>query len=421
MQVHTVDVAVIGAGTAGLSAQRAARRAGKSALLIDRGPLGTTCARVGCMPSKLLIAAGEAAHAVTAAQLFGVYAEAPRIDGPAVLARVQRERDRFVSFVLADCEQLMARGELILGEARVVAPGLLQVGEEVQVRFGALVVATGTVAQIPGAYAALPRELLLTNDSVFELKALPASVLVVGTGAIGLELGQALHRLGVRVTIVGNRGVVGPLQDTTVKAAALAALRRELDVQPSYQFEAIAANVSSWIVLTDPELRVEVDNKPGVLASVAAAIAESDSNIENVEYGDRGAMSAIIVFTIEVRNRKHLADVMRRVRRLLKRKALVRRKAQDVRSRLLMLRATGHWLSAVCFRQRACSSLRFKRGKRAVARLRLTQLSKRPQRNWRKLSLIWSARLFARRSMAWWSPAMPSPAPRSSPARRCCG
>ncbi|MEO8673592.1 MAG: bifunctional (p)ppGpp synthetase/guanosine-3',5'-bis(diphosphate) 3'-pyrophosphohydrolase [Tahibacter sp.] len=64
------------------------------------------------------------------------------------------------------------------------------------------------------------------------------------------------------------------------------------------------------------ELRVDIQNKPGVLASVAAAIAESNSNIENVEYQDRGVMSAIIVFTIEVRSRKHLADVMRRVRRL---------------------------------------------------------------------------------------------------------
>ncbi|UXI70757.1 bifunctional (p)ppGpp synthetase/guanosine-3',5'-bis(diphosphate) 3'-pyrophosphohydrolase [Tahibacter amnicola] len=64
------------------------------------------------------------------------------------------------------------------------------------------------------------------------------------------------------------------------------------------------------------ELRVDIQNKPGVLASVAAAIAESNSNIENVEYQDRGVMSAIIVFTIEVKNRKHLADVMRRVRRL---------------------------------------------------------------------------------------------------------
>ena len=239
MQLHTVDVAVIGAGTAGLGAQRAARRAGRSALLIDRGPLGTTCARVGCMPSKLLIAAGEAAHAIEAAALFGVHAGPPRIDGPAVLARVQRERDRFVSFVLADCEALAARGELIAGEARVIAPDLLQVGDSAQVRFRGLVVATGTVPTIPGAYAALPRELLLTNDSVFELSELPTSVLVVGAGAIGLELGQALHRLGVRVTIVGNRGVVGPLQDDAVKASALAALRRELEIDPQYVLEDI--------------------------------------------------------------------------------------------------------------------------------------------------------------------------------------
>ena len=240
MKLHTVDVAVIGAGTAGLSAQRAAQRAGKSALLIDRGPLGTTCARVGCMPSKLLIAAGDAAHAIEAAALFGVHAGPPRIDGPAVLQRVQRERDRFVSFVVADCEALLASGALIMGEARLVAPDLLQVGASTQVRFSGLVVATGTTPTIPGAFAALPRELLLTNDSVFELTDLPASVLVVGTGPIGLELGQALQRLGVRVTIVGNRGVVGPLKDEAVKAAALAALRRELDVQPEYGFEEIA-------------------------------------------------------------------------------------------------------------------------------------------------------------------------------------
>jgi thioredoxin reductase len=240
MKLHTVDVAVIGAGTAGLSAQRAAQRAGKSALLIDRGPLGTTCARVGCMPSKLLIAAGDAAHAIEAAALFGVHAGPPRIDGPAVLQRVQRERDRFVSFVVADCEALLASGALIMGEARLVAPDLLQVGASTQVRFSGLVVATGTTPTIPGAFAALPRELLLTNDSVFELTDLPASVLVVGTGPIGLELGQALQRLGVRVTIVGNRGVVGPLKDEAVKAAALAAFRRELDVQPEYGFEEIA-------------------------------------------------------------------------------------------------------------------------------------------------------------------------------------
>jgi guanosine-3',5'-bis(diphosphate) 3'-pyrophosphohydrolase len=64
------------------------------------------------------------------------------------------------------------------------------------------------------------------------------------------------------------------------------------------------------------ELRIEVTNKPGVLAQVAAAIAEASSNIENVEYKERDGMTATMLFTIEVRGRKHLADVMRRVRRL---------------------------------------------------------------------------------------------------------
>ena len=64
------------------------------------------------------------------------------------------------------------------------------------------------------------------------------------------------------------------------------------------------------------ELRIEVANKPGVLAQVAAAIADAGSNIENVEYKERDGVSAILLFTIEVKNRKHLADVMRRVRRL---------------------------------------------------------------------------------------------------------
>src|SRR6187402_2672527 len=76
-----VDVAVIGAGTAGLAAYRAAKAAGKRAVIIEGGPYGTTCARVGCMPSKLLIAAAEAAHAIERAPGFGVHAGTPRVNG----------------------------------------------------------------------------------------------------------------------------------------------------------------------------------------------------------------------------------------------------------------------------------------------------------------------------------------------------
>lgn len=230
MDTRTVDVAVIGAGTAGLSAQRAARKAGARTLMVDHGPLGTTCARVGCMPSKLLIAAAEAAHAVHAAKGFGIHTAPPRVDGPAVLERVRAERDRFVSFVLEDCKALLERGELIMGAAKLISADTLQVDDHTLIKFRGLVVASGSVPVVPPAYQKLPRAQLLTNESVFELPDLPSSVLVVGCGPIGLELGQALHRLGVRVTLLGRSGVVGPLCDPKVKAAARAALAAELDL-----------------------------------------------------------------------------------------------------------------------------------------------------------------------------------------------
>ena len=257
MDTRIVDVAVIGAGTAGLTAQRAARKAGARALLIDRGPLGTTCARVGCMPSKLLIAAAEAAHAVHAAPGFGVHTQPPRVDGPAVLERVRAERDRFVSFVVDDCNALIERGELVMGTARLIAADTLQVDEHTQVKFRGLVIAAGSTPVIPQAFHKLRREQLLTNETVFELPDLPSSVLVVGSGVIGLELGQALHRLGVRVTVVGSRGVIGPLRDPQVRAAAGAALRAELDLHTPYTLEDLHAGGDGVVMRYRGEDQVE--------------------------------------------------------------------------------------------------------------------------------------------------------------------
>jgi dihydrolipoamide dehydrogenase len=96
MDTLNVDVAVIGAGTAGQNARREVEKRGGTPLMIERGPHGTTCARVGCMPSKLLVAAADVAHMLEQAPQFGVHAAARRIDGQAVMARVRRERDRFV-------------------------------------------------------------------------------------------------------------------------------------------------------------------------------------------------------------------------------------------------------------------------------------------------------------------------------------
>ena len=99
MTASNVDVAIVGAGTAGLSAYREVRRYTDNIALIEAGPFGTTCARVGCMPSKLLIAPAEARHRLAALPEFGIAADAGRVDGEAVMRRVRAERDRFVGFI----------------------------------------------------------------------------------------------------------------------------------------------------------------------------------------------------------------------------------------------------------------------------------------------------------------------------------
>ena len=225
-----VDVAVIGAGTAGLAAYRAARAAGARAVTIEGGPYGTTCARVGCMPSKLLIAAAEAAHGVHRAHAFGVHAPAPRIDGREVMDRVKRGRDRFVGFVLEGVEAI-PQADRIRGRARFIDRETLEVEGGTRIRARAIVVATGSRPAVPPILAGLG-DRLVVNDDVFEWDTLPRSVAVFGPGVIGLELGQALARLGVRVVVLGRGGRVGPLTDPFVQRAAIAAFASEFTLDP---------------------------------------------------------------------------------------------------------------------------------------------------------------------------------------------
>lgn len=240
--IHT-DVAVIGAGTAGMGAYRAARAGGKQAVLIESGPFGTTCARVGCMPSKLLIAAAEAAHGLKAASGFGVHAGDVRIDGQAVMARVRAERDRFVGFVL-DSVQLIPASDRIIGHARFIAPDRLRVATDTEVHAERIVIATGSTAIVPDAWRQAG-ERVITSDAVFEWTDLPASVAVIGTGIIGLELGQALHRLGVRVSLFARGHSVAQLSDPEVRLVAARALGRELDLRFQTRIEGIARDGAS--------------------------------------------------------------------------------------------------------------------------------------------------------------------------------
>ena len=229
MNKLAVDVAVIGTGTAGLAAYRAARAQGKTAVVIESGPYGTTCARVGCMPSKLLIAASEAAHMLALAPGFGVHAGETRIDGKAVMARVRSERDRFVGFVLEGVDNIPDHDKL-RGHARFTGPHALQVDDHTAIEAARVVIASGSTPVMLPILKDVGKGVIVSDD-VFEWTDLPSSVAVIGTGVIGLELGQALSRLGVRVSFFARGGSVAQLSDPEVLHVASKTLAAELDLR----------------------------------------------------------------------------------------------------------------------------------------------------------------------------------------------
>lgn len=214
MTTREVEVAIVGAGTAGLAAYRAAREHTDRLALIEGGPYGTTCARVGCMPSKLLIAAADAAHGAREADVFGVQAGAPRIDGRRVMARLHEHRDRFVGHVIKAVERF-PEAHRLRGHARFEDPHTLAVGEDLVVRAERIVIATGSEPHIPDNLERAGAR-LITSDDLFAMADLPASVAVFGAGVVGLELAQALQRLGVRTHLFSVGGAVGPLSDPRV-------------------------------------------------------------------------------------------------------------------------------------------------------------------------------------------------------------
>jgi dihydrolipoamide dehydrogenase len=219
MVERNCDVAVIGAGSAGLAAYRAAKAAGARAVLIERGPGGTTCARIGCMPSKLLIAAAEAAHNARSADLFGIRIGSVAVDGPAVLTRLRAERNRFVGAVFDGIEDFPEE-DRITGQARFVDGRTLEIDGHTRLRFAAAVIATGSSPTVPKPLKGLG-DRCLTTDTLFEIPDLPRSLAVLGLGAVGVEIAQAMARLGVAVTAVdGGSTIAGLSEPGLVRKAA---------------------------------------------------------------------------------------------------------------------------------------------------------------------------------------------------------
>jgi dihydrolipoamide dehydrogenase len=221
-----VDVAIIGAGSAGLYAYAQVRRRTDSYVLIDGGELGTTCARVGCMPSKALIQVAEDFHRRALFDREGiVLGDGMHINDEDVLEHVQGLRDIFVDKVLSTTTDDMDE-EFIGANARFLEPGLLEVDGR-RIRASRVVIATGSAPIVPDAWRAFG-DRVLTTDEIFELENLPKSLAVIGLGVIGLELGQAFNRLGVEVTGIDQLQGIGNIDDPEVSQLAVQLIGKEM-------------------------------------------------------------------------------------------------------------------------------------------------------------------------------------------------
>lgn len=217
------DLVVIGAGAAGLSAAAFSAALGLKVALVERGRMGGDCLNYGCVPSKALLAAANAAQAAREAGRLGIRLPEPEIDWTAVRAHVRRAIEEIAP---TDSEaRYRAMGvEVIRASAHFTGPDELEAGGR-RLTFRRCVVAAGSSAVVPNipGIASVP---YLTNETLFDLEDPPGHLLVLGGGPLGLEMAQAHARLGCLVTVL-EAGTIAGRDDPELVDGLRRALRRE--------------------------------------------------------------------------------------------------------------------------------------------------------------------------------------------------
>lgn len=223
MSAEAFDIAVIGAGSGGLSVAAAAAQFGRKVVLFEKGEMGGDCLNEGCVPSKALLAAARRAQAMRGAGRFGISPVAPEVDFAAVQDHVQRA----IAAIAPQDSQARFEGlgvTVIRAAARFTGPrSLAAAGRSFTAR--RFVLATGSRPAIP-PIPGLAEAPFLTNETIFANRILPAHLVIIGGGPIGLEMAQAHRRLGARVTVI-EAGTPLAQDDPELAAVVLAELRAE--------------------------------------------------------------------------------------------------------------------------------------------------------------------------------------------------
>lgn len=218
------DLAIIGAGSAGLTAARFTARLGKRVALIEANRVGGDCTWTGCVPSKALLHAARVAHTIRTSGNYGIRVGEPEVDFAAVMARIRSVIEHIYAAESSDA--LRAESiDVIQGHARFEDAHAVDVaGRRITARY--FLICTGAsplVPPIPGL-AETPH---LTYESFWQLESLPPRLIVVGGGPIGCELAQACQRLGSQVTLLEALDRILPNDEPEAAQVVADALRRD--------------------------------------------------------------------------------------------------------------------------------------------------------------------------------------------------
>jgi pyruvate/2-oxoglutarate dehydrogenase complex dihydrolipoamide dehydrogenase (E3) component len=210
---YNVDLCVIGAGAAGLSAAAGAAQLGLSVVLFEKGEMGGDCLNTGCVPSKALIAAAKAAHAMRHNERLGIANATPVVDWNKVRGHIDGVIETIAP--IDSQERFEGLGCIVIREhARFVDATTVE-SQSARIKARRFVIATGARAAVP-PIPGLAETPFLTNETVFAQESLPESLIVMGGGVIGVELGQAFARLGTKVTILEAFTIMGPQEPEAV-------------------------------------------------------------------------------------------------------------------------------------------------------------------------------------------------------------
>jgi pyruvate/2-oxoglutarate dehydrogenase complex dihydrolipoamide dehydrogenase (E3) component len=282
--VERYDLAVIGGGTAGLVSSAVSAGIGARTALIEQHRLGGECLWTGCVPSKALIRSASVLHTLRRAADYGIDVDGGRADFARVMERIQAIIRRIEPH--DSPERFRSLGvDVVEGRARFTSPEEVEVGGR-RVRAKRWILATGSrtaVPPIPG----LAEAGYLTHETVWALRALPESLVVLGAGPIGIELAQAFARLGSRVAVVGAVAGVLEREDPEIAAVLARQLEREgIRLLLSSRASAVRVEAGEKVVTVgDTELRAA---EILVATGRRANVEEMGLEAIGVEVGERG-------------------------------------------------------------------------------------------------------------------------------------